>query len=141
MRGSGTDQYPVRLLGVVVMYLSPRAQRLLGDIEQAHIALIEWSKADDVARHGFRAIYEAFSAGMAEITEEQLIEAPSAEEWSMAEVAEHIAEHDRKYMELEPHGIGHYVEHGLEHALQLWQLRGRFVQDGTSEKTEGARSE
>lgn len=115
------------------MYISPRAQRLLGDMEQAHLALIEWSKAGDAARHGFRAIYEAFSAGMAEVTEEQLIEAPSAEEWSMAEVAEHVAEHDRKYMELERHGIGHYVEHGLEHAQQLWQLRARFLADGAGE--------
>ncbi len=112
------------------MYLSPRGQRLLGDIEQAHVALIEWSKADDTVRHGFRAVYEAFNAGLADVTEEQLIEAPSAEEWSMAEVAEHIAEHDRKYMELERHGIGHYVEHGLEHALQLWRLRERYMTDG-----------
>jgi hypothetical protein len=112
------------------MYLSPRGQRLLADIEQAHVALIEWSKAGDAVRHGFRSVYEAFNAGMAEVTEDQLIEAPSAEEWSMAEVAEHVAEHDRKYMELEHHGIDHYVEHGLEHALQLWQLRTRFLGGG-----------
>jgi hypothetical protein len=122
------------------MYISPRAQRLLGDMEQAHLALIEWSKAGDAARHGFRAIYEAFSAGMAEVTEEQLIEAPSAEEWSMAEIAEHVAEHDRKYMELERHGIGHYVEHGLEHALQLWQLRASFLADRAGEGAGGMRS-
>jgi hypothetical protein len=116
------------------MYLSPRAQRLLGDIESAHIALIDWTKADEAARRGFRAIYEAFAAGMSEVTEEQIILAPSAEEWSMAEVAEHVAEHDRKYMELQRHGIGHYVEHGLEHALQLWQLRARYiVEDATGD--------
>lgn len=109
------------------MYLSPRAARLLADIEQSHVALIEWAKADDAARHGFRAVYEAFVAGMSELTEEQLITATSAEEWSMAEVAEHVAEHDRKYMELERHGVSHYVEHGLEHALQLWQLRAPLL--------------
>ena len=113
------------------MYLSPRAQRLLADVEQAHIALIEWAKADDSARHGFRAVYEAFVAGMAEVSEGQLIAAPTAEEWSMAEVAEHVAEHDRKYMELDRHGLGHYVEHGLEYALQLWRLRATLIDSGT----------
>jgi hypothetical protein len=105
------------------MYLSPRAQRLLADIEASHTALIAWAKANEAARHGFRAVYEAFFAGMAETSEDDLILAPAAEEWSMAEVAEHVAEHDRKYMELDQHGVGHYVEHGLEHALQLWKLR------------------
>ena len=117
------------------MYLSPRAERLLKDIEQSHIALIDWAKADDAARHGFRAVYEAFVAGMAELSEDQLILAPAAEEWSMAEVAEHVAEHDRKYMELDRHGVGHYVEHGLEHALQLWRLRATLLgQDEGSEE-------
>ena len=114
-------------LRVQRMYLSPRAERLLKDIEQSHLALIDWSKADDTARHGFRSIYEAFVAGMAELNEDQLIQAPTAEEWSMAEVAEHVAEHDRKYIELDRHGVGHYVEHGLEHALQLWRLRATLL--------------
>lgn len=105
------------------MYISPRAARLLSDIEQAHRALIEWSGADESTRRGFRAIYEAFESGVSELTEDDVIAAPSAEEWSMAEVAEHVAEHDRKYMELEPHGISHYVEHGLEHAHALWKMR------------------
>lgn len=105
------------------MYVSPRAARLLADVEQSHQALIEWSKAGEPERHGFRGIYEALQAGMADLTEDQLIEAPSAEEWSIAEVMEHVAEHDRKYMELERHGTSHYVEHGLEHALQLWRIR------------------
>lgn len=109
------------------MYVSPRAERLLADIEESHRALIEWADADDTARHGFRAVYEAIQAGMAEVAEDDLIRAPTAEEWSMAEVAEHVAEHDRKYMELAPHGIEHYVEHGLEHALQLWRLRAALV--------------
>src|SRR5262245_21147074 len=79
--------------GAARMYLSPRAARLLADVEQSHLALIEWTKADESARHGFRAVYEAFSAGMADMTEDELIAAPAAEEWSMAEVAEHVAEH------------------------------------------------
>ena len=116
------------------MYLSPRAARLLADIEASHKALIEWCNADDTARHGFRAIYEAFQAGMSELSEDQLILAPAAEEWSMAEVAEHIAEHDRKYMELDRHGIAHYVEHGLEHALQLWRLRTALLGGGKDER-------
>jgi hypothetical protein len=113
------------------MYLSPRAKRLLDDIEQSHRALIGWAKAEESTRRGFRAVYEAFEAGMVDISEDQLIEAPSAEEWSIAEVAEHVAEHDRKYLELDRHGVGHYVEHGLEHALQLWQLRSTLL--GTAE--------
>jgi hypothetical protein len=115
------------------MYLSPRAARLLADIEASHRALIEWAHADDTARYAFRAVYEAFAAGMASLNEEQVISAPSAEEWSMAEVAEHVAEHDRKYLELEQHGLGHYVEHGLEHALQLWRLRATFEPLPTAE--------
>jgi hypothetical protein len=109
------------------MYVSPRAERLLRDVEEAHLALIEWASADESVRRGLRAVHEAFLAGMADATEEQLIQAPAAEEWSMAEVAEHVAEHDRKYLELERHGTGHYVEHGLEHALQLWRLRAAFI--------------
>lgn len=112
------------------MYVSPRATRLLGDVEQAHHALIVWSKADEAARHGFRSVYEAFLAGMAELNEDQLIEAPDPESWSIAEVVEHVAEHDRKYMELEHHGVSHYVEHGLEHAFQLWKLRGDLLNGG-----------
>ena len=117
------------------MYLSPRAKRMLDDIEQSHRALIDWAKADEAGRRGFRAVYEAFEAGMVDIDEHQLILAPSAEEWSMAEVAEHVAEHDRKYLELDQHGLGHYVEHGLEHALQLWQLRATLV-DGSTPKSD-----
>ena len=109
------------------MYLSPRAKRLLDDIEQSHRALIEWAKADEGGRRGFRAVYEAFEAGMVDLNEDQLIQAPSAEEWSIAEGAEHVAEHDRKYLELDRHGLGPYVEHGLEHALQLLQLRATLV--------------
>jgi hypothetical protein len=120
------------------MYLSPRAKRLLDDIEQSHRALIDWATADDRVRRGFRAVYEAFEAGMVDISEDQLIEAPSAEEWSMAEMVEHVAEHDRKYLELDRHGVNHYVEHGLEHALQLWQLRSTLLGADATQSTAGS---
>ena len=105
------------------MYLSPMASRLLADVERAHRALIEQTQAGEAQRHGFRAIYEAISAALADLQEPDLTRSPSPEEWSMAEVVEHVAEHDRKYMELKGQGLDHYVEHGLEHASQLWRMR------------------
>ncbi|MGI8970162.1 MAG: hypothetical protein ACR2HB_05580 [Dehalococcoidia bacterium] len=107
------------------MYLAPMAARLLQDLEASHRALIEQVNATEVQRHGFRAVYEAISAGLAELNEEELIRSPSPEEWSMAEVVEHVAEHDRKYAELVGQGVDHYVEHGLEHAMQLWRMRAQ----------------
>ena len=105
------------------MYISPMASRLLEDVERAHRALIEQTNAGEPQRHGFRAIYEAIAAALAELQEPALARAPSPEEWSMAEVVEHVAEHDRKYVELKGQGLDHYVEHGLEHAMQLWRMR------------------
>lgn len=105
------------------MYLSPMAARLLEDVERAHRALIEQTDASEPQRHGFRAVYEAISASLAELQEPDLTRSPSTEEWSMAEVVEHVAEHDRKYIELKGQGLDHYVEHGLEHAIQLWRMR------------------
>lgn len=105
------------------MLLTPMAARLLADLEGAHKALIDRAAADQPLRHGFRAVYEAVSAALGEVGDDQLVAAPAADAWSMAEVVEHVAEHDRKYLELERLGLAHYVEHGLEHALQLWRLR------------------
>lgn len=105
------------------MSLTPMASRLLSDMEASHKALLERSNADLPVRHGFRAVYEAISAALSGVDDDELVASPSAEEWSMAEVVEHVAEHDRRYVELEQHGIAHYVEHGLEHAVQLWKLR------------------
>ena len=105
------------------MYISPMAARLLADLEASHRALIGQSAAGEPERHGFRAVYQAVEAAVAEVTEQHLVRAPSAEEWSMAEVMEHVAEHDRKYIELLGQGLNHYVEHGLEHAMQLWRMR------------------
>lgn len=102
---------------------SPRAARLLTRIEQAHTDLIAEAGADAAIHQALAAIRSALAAGMDGIDEERLSQKPGEDEWSMAEVAEHVAEHDRKFQELARHGAGHYVEHGLEHALQLWRLR------------------
>jgi hypothetical protein len=111
------------------MDLSAEAQRLLADLAAAHEALIARAGADEAERRAFRAIYDALEAGMAGVSEEALARSPSPEEWSMAEVVEHVAEHDRKYVELIGQGLRHYIEHGLEHAIQLWHMR---PQDGAS---------
>lgn len=107
------------------MYLSPRAARLLQDLEDSHRALMAEAGADDVMRRGFRAVYDAFAAAMAGLNEDRLLVAPAPGEWSMAQVLEHVAEHDRKFRELQERGLVHYVEHGLEHARQAWLLRAR----------------
>lgn len=107
------------------MSASPRADRLLAQIEQAHAALIAEAGAEEAIRRALAAIRAALAAGMDGIDEERLSRKPDEDEWSMAEVVEHIAEHDRKYGELAHHGAIHYVEHGLEHALQLWWLRSQ----------------
>ncbi len=105
------------------MQHTPMASRLLADVEAAQRALIEQGQADEPARHGMDAIRQAIAAALGDLTDERLIASPSPEEWSMAEVVEHLAEHDRAYIELQRLGVEHYVEHGLEHALQLWKLR------------------
>jgi hypothetical protein len=105
------------------MSLAPTAQRLLAGIEASHRALIERTQAGEAERRGFRAIYDALEAGMSSVSEVDLLRSPSEEEWSMAEVVEHVAEHDRNYTELVGQGLRHYLEHGLEHAIQLWRLR------------------
>lgn len=102
---------------------SPLATQLLGEVRQAHADLVARTTAAEPARRGLCALVEALSAGLADLTEDDILATPSPEEWSMAEVMEHIADHDRKYAELERLGLDHYVEHGLEHALQLWRLR------------------
>ncbi|HTE84951.1 MAG TPA: hypothetical protein VK821_09470 [Dehalococcoidia bacterium] len=95
------------------------------DLEASHQALIDRTGAGEPERSGFRAIYDAIAAGLGGVSEAELQRAPSPEEWSMAEVVEHVAEHDRKYIELAGQGLRHYLEHGLEHAIQLWHLRPR----------------
>jgi hypothetical protein len=104
---------------------SARAGQLLEAIAEAHDRLCARAEADAASARALRAVHEAFAAAFDGTAEEILLTPPGAEEWSMAEVAEHVAEHDGKYVELERLGIAHYVEHGLEHALQLWRLRSR----------------
>ena len=108
----------------------PLAARLLVRVQAAHAELIEHTGADEAARRALLALHEALAAGLAGLDEESLLATPSPEEWSMAEVIEHIAEHDRKYEEFQRLGLDHYIEHGLEHALQLWRLRPHRAQDG-----------
>jgi hypothetical protein len=105
------------------MSLAPTAQRLLAAVEASHRTLIERVNAAEAETRGFRAIYDALEAGMSGVSEVDLLRSPSTEEWSMAEVVEHVAEHDRNYMELVGQGLRHYIEHGLEHAIQLWRIR------------------
>jgi hypothetical protein len=105
------------------MDLSQTARRLLRDLEASHQALVEHTGAGEAERRGFRAIFDAIEAGLSGVDESDLQRSPSPEEWSMAEVVEHVAEHDRKYVELVGQGLRHYLEHGLEHAIQLWHLR------------------
>lgn len=106
------------------MALTERAAALTGAVERSHQGLLKRAGGDSATRQGLQAVREAISAAFDDLDDARLSTPPSAEEWSMAEVVEHIAEHDRKYEELVLHGPGHYVEHGLEHALQLWRLRG-----------------
>ena len=106
----------------------PVAERLLAAILIAQDELIAHSGAAAPAVQGLRAVHEALTAGAAGLSEEQVLATPNPEEWSIAEVLEHVLDHDRKYDEFRRLGIDHYVEHGLEHALQLWQLRASALQ-------------
>ncbi len=99
------------------------AERLLIEVRAAHEALIAHAQAAEPVRRGLSAVYEALAAGLSGMTEQQILATPTPDEWSMAEVVEHVAEHDRAYVEFERLGVDHYVEHGIEHALQLWRLR------------------
>ena len=114
------------------------AERLLRDVRQSHAALVAHTDAGEAARQGLHAVAQALAAGLSGLSEEQILATPSAEEWSMAEVMEHVAEHDRKYVEFERLGIDHYVEHGLEHAVQLWRLRAAPAQTGDTPSSDDA---
>src|SRR6266571_6089074 len=105
------------------MDLCPTALRLLEDLDSSHEALIDRTGASEPERNGFRAVYDAIAAALVGVSEADLARSPSPEEWSMAEVVEHVAEHDHQYVELVGQGLRHYLEHGLEHAMQLWRLR------------------
>jgi hypothetical protein len=105
------------------MDLCPLARRQLDAVRASHEALVAHTEADEPVRAGLRAVLDALTAGLAGLTEDQLLATPTPDEWSMAEVLDHVAEHDGKYDEFRRLGADHYVEHGLEHALQLWRLR------------------
>lgn len=105
------------------MSLTALASRLLAEFDAAQQALLERGRAEPPAADGLAGLRLAVAAALQDLSDEQLLASPAPDEWSMAEVVEHLAEHDRAYYELERLGVEHYVEHGLEHALQLWKLR------------------
>src|SRR6476469_4177821 len=111
------------------MKLDPLAERLLADLAASHEARIDQTGADEAEQRGFRAIYSAIESALLNLPEPELTRAPSPDEWSMAEVVEHVAEHDRKYVELMGQGLRHYLEHGLEHAMQVWRMRPQSISD------------
>ncbi|MHB8574332.1 MAG: hypothetical protein ACYDCQ_03280 [Dehalococcoidia bacterium] len=109
--------------------LNPIAVRLLGEIERAQQALIAHAGADDSVRRGLAAAHAAIAAALDGVAEEVLLRSPAPDQWCMAEVAEHVADHDGHLVEVDLHGVTHYVEHGLEHALQLWTLRDAMLNE------------
>ncbi len=102
------------------MYLSPEAQRLLEDVRAAHERLITHAGAGDAERRGFRAVYEALESALGDVDDAGLTSAAADGGWSRAQVLVHIAEHDQKFEEASERGLGHMIEHGLEHARALW---------------------
>jgi hypothetical protein len=108
------------------------ASRLLSELEASHRALTQQGQTSPPVDRALHAVYEAVAAAFTGVGEDVLVVAPVPDEWSMAEIVEHLVEHDRHFMELESRGLAHYVEHGLEHALQLWRLRSFHLGDGTA---------
>jgi hypothetical protein len=104
------------------MYLSPEAQRLLDDVRRSHEGLLAHFNAGEAQRRGCRAVYEALESALGDIDDAHLT-APIDGGWSAAEVLVHIAEHDRGIEEAAREGVGHMIEHGLEHARALWLAR------------------
>jgi hypothetical protein len=111
------------MVGGMTTSYGPMAERLLARIEASHAALIAYTGADDKVCDALRGLHAVLAAGLGGLSEDQILATPSPDEWSMAEVLDHVAEHDTKYEEFRRLGVDHYVEHGLEHALQLWRLR------------------
>lgn len=104
------------------MYLSPEAERLLADVEQAHQRLIRDFGAPEEVRRGLLSVRDALAAAVSGVSERDLLTS-RGDEWSMAQVLVHVARHDHQYEEARRRGLLHFVEHGLEHARQLWLLR------------------
>ena len=111
----------------------PLADQLLSEIRDAHTELVRHAGAADGARRALDAIRDVLAFGVDGLDEAAVLATPTPEEWSIAEVLEHVAEHDRKYDEFRRLGLDHYIEHGLEHALQLWRLRP-LAEPGASDK-------
>lgn len=104
------------------MYISPEAQRLLDDVKRSHEQLIAHFSAPEPQRRALRAVYEALESALGDIDEHRLAE-PIAGGWSAAQVIVHVAEHDQKIEEATRDGVEHMIQHGLEHARDLWRSR------------------
>ena len=99
------------------------AARLIARLDAAHAAFAGRPDVEATVLRGLAAVREAVVAAVTGIDEGSILRAPAPDEWCMAEIVEHIADHDASADEVESLGLDHYVEHGLEHALQLWRLR------------------
>lgn len=106
------------------MYIHPEAQRLLEDLRRAHDQLITHFHCDEAHRRAFRAIYEALESALGDVDEARL-QAPIDGGWSPARVLVHVATHDQQIEEATRQGVEHMIEHGLEHARDLWLARVR----------------
>ncbi len=104
------------------MYIHPEAQRLLEDIHRAHEQLMAHFHTDEAHRRAFRAVYEALESAVGDVDEAHL-QAPIDGGWSPARILVHLAEHDQGIEEASRRGVEHMIEHGLEHARNLWQAR------------------
>ncbi len=120
----------------MVTETSPLAGRLLTAISGAHAALLAHTSAPEAVRSGLAAVYDALAAGVVGLNDDDLLATPSPDEWSMAEILDHVGEHDRVYDEARRLGVEHYVEHAIEHALQLWRLRA-VVLNGEAHPSNG----
>jgi hypothetical protein len=101
------------------MLLTPEAQRLLEDLRHAHEHLIAHFDAGEPQRRGLRAVYEALESALGDMDAERL-DTPIDGGWSPAQVMVHLAEHDQQIEEATRRGVGHMIEHGLDHARSLW---------------------
>ncbi len=104
------------------MYLSPEAQRLLADVQRSHEQLIAHFSADESHRRALRAVYEALESAIGDMDEAQFGASVDGQ-WPPARVLVHVAEHDQQIEEATRRGIEHMIEHGLDHARDLWLTR------------------
>jgi hypothetical protein len=105
------------------VYLHPEAQRLLEDIRRAHEQLMAHFRTNEAHRRAFRAVYQALESAVGDVDGVHL-QTPIEGGWSPARILVHLAEHDQGIEEATRRGVEHMIEHGLEHARDLWRARG-----------------